>query len=100
MHLAITNIRIVDGLGSSRDKGALLIHENRITAAGTMRDVRIPRNARRIDGRGLTVLPGLIDCHVHLCLGGEADVVGTVEKEFTQVTLLKAAELARRTIDG
>ena len=100
MDLAITNIRIVDGLGSSRDKGALLIHEDRITAVGTVRDVRIPRNARRINGRGLTVLPGLIDCHVHLCLGGEADVVGTVEKEFAQVTLLKAAEMARRTIDA
>ena len=100
MDLAITRIRVVDGLGSSRDKGAILIHKDRITAVGAMRDVRIPRNVRRIDGRGLTVLPGLIDCHVHLCLGGEADVVGTVEKEFTQVTLLKAAEMARRTIDA
>lgn len=100
MDLAIIRIRVVDGLGSSRDKGAILIHKDRITAVGAMRDVRIPRNVRRIDGRGLTVLPGLIDCHVHLCLGGEADVVGTVEKEFAQVTLLKAAEMARRTIDA
>lgn len=100
MDLAITNIRIVDGLGSSCDKGAVLIREDRITAVGTVRDVTIPGDVRRIHGRGLTVLPGLIDCHVHLCLGGEADVVDTIAKEFTQVTLLKAAEMARRTIDA
>ncbi|MET0515616.1 MAG: amidohydrolase family protein, partial [Nitrospiraceae bacterium] len=100
MDLAITRTRVVDGLGSSRDNTAILIHQDRITAVGAMRDLRLPRNARRIDGRGLTVLPGLIDCHVHLCLGGEADVVASVEKEFAQVTLLKAAEMARRTVDA
>jgi imidazolonepropionase-like amidohydrolase len=100
MDLAITNIRIVDGLGSSYDKGALLIRGDRITAVGTVREVSITRNVRRVDGRGLTVLPGLIDCHVHLCLGGEPDVVDTIAKEVAQVSLLKAAEMARRTIDA
>jgi imidazolonepropionase-like amidohydrolase len=53
---------------------------------------------RRIDGRGLTVLPGLIDCHVHLCLGAEPDVVKAIEDETPAETLLKAARSAGETL--
>ena len=69
-----------------------MIEGGRILAVGSDRSVRIPKGARRIDGRGLTVLPGLIDCHVHLCLGAEADVVAAVERDSSTLTLLKAAE--------
>jgi imidazolonepropionase-like amidohydrolase len=100
MLLAITNVRVLDGLGGNRPRGTVLIHDARITAVGDSREVRMPKGARRVDGRGLTLLPGLIDCHVHLCLGGEPDVVGTIEAESTQLTLLKAAQAARRTIEA
>ena len=52
----------------------------------------------RISGRGLTLLPGLIDCHVHLCMGGEPDVVKAVEQETSTETLLKASQSARQTL--
>ena len=100
MVLAITNIRILDGLGGSRPKGTILIQDDRIAAAGAARDVRVPRGARRVNGRGLTVMPGLIDCHVHLCLGAESDVVAAIATESSQATLLKAAHAARRTIEA
>ena len=100
MVLAITNARILDGRGGNRPKGTVLIRDGRIAAAADSRDVRVPKGARRLDGRGLTVLPGLIDCHVHLCLGGEPDVVGAIEAESPQLTLLKAARAARRTIEA
>ena len=98
MTIAIRQIRILDGLGHRIERGTLLIEGTRIQAVGPERDVRLPKGAQRIDGRGLTVLPGLIDCHVHFCLGAEADVVAAVEGESSSVTLLKAAELARRTL--
>jgi imidazolonepropionase-like amidohydrolase len=100
MVLAIINVRIIDGLGGNRPKGTLLIQDTRIAAVGDSRGLRVPRGARRLDGRGLTVLPGLIDCHVHLCLGGEPDVVGAIEAESPHMTLLKAAHAARRTIEA
>ncbi|HET6673746.1 MAG TPA: amidohydrolase family protein, partial [Nitrospiraceae bacterium] len=100
MVLAIINARILDGRGGNRPKGTVLIRDGRIAAAGDSRDVRVPKGARRLDGRGLTVLPGLIDCHVHLCLGGEPDVVGAIDAESPQLTLLKAARAARRTIEA
>ena len=79
MTIAIRHIRILDGLGHRIERGTLLIEGTRIQAVGPERDVRLPKGAQRIDGRGLTVLPGLIDCHVHFCLGAEADVVAAVE---------------------
>ncbi len=100
MITAIRHIRILDGLGGRLEQGTLMIDNTRILAAGPERAVRIPKGARRLDGRGLTVLPGLIDCHVHFCLGAEADVVAAVEGESSSVTLLKAAEQARRTLQA
>jgi imidazolonepropionase-like amidohydrolase len=100
MVLAVTNIRILDGLGGHRPKGTVLIEHDRITAAGETRQVRVPRGARRIDGRGLTVMPGLIDCHVHFCLGAEPDVVAAIAAESAEVNLLKAALAARRTVEA
>lgn len=100
MTIAIRHIRILDGQGRKVERGTLVIEGDRILAVGPDETIRLPKNTQRIDGRGLTVLPGLIDCHVHLCLGAEADVVATVEQESSAVTLLKAAELARRTLQA
>ena len=58
----------------NRSKATVIVRERTIHAAGPRRAVSIPRGGTRIDGRGLTLLPGLIDCHVHLCLGAEPDV--------------------------
>lgn len=100
MTIAIRPVRILDGLGHRLEHGALVIEGSRIVAVGSDRDIRLPKGTQRIDGRGLTVLPGLIDCHVHLCLGAEADVVASVEGNSSTHTLLKAAESARRTLQA
>jgi imidazolonepropionase-like amidohydrolase len=44
----------------------VLIDGNRIVAVGPARDVRVPAGVRAIDGRGLYLLPGLADMHVHM----------------------------------
>ena len=100
MTIAIRQIRILDGLGHGLERGTLVIEGSRILAVGPDRHIRLPKGTQRIDGRGLTVLPGLIDCHVHLCLGAEADVVAAVEHDSPTLTLLKAAESARRTLQA
>lgn len=98
--VAIRDVRIVDGLGQALERGTVVINRDRIAAAGPARQVAVPRGARLVDGRGLTLLPGLIDCHVHLCLGGEPDVVAAVRNEPPALTLLKAARFARRTLEA
>ncbi|MGH7230153.1 MAG: amidohydrolase family protein [Nitrospiraceae bacterium] len=98
--MAFRGVRVIDGLGQAHERATVLLHGPRIAAVGPARAVSIPRGARQIDARGLTILPGLIDCHVHLCLSGEADVVQTIRDEDPGYTLLKAALHARRTLEG
>jgi imidazolonepropionase-like amidohydrolase len=98
--LALRNIRVIDGLGGLHERATLVVRDGAVAAAGEAGRVAIPRGARTVDGRGLTVLPGLIDCHVHLGLGGEADVVRTTQEELPGVTLLKAARFARLTLEA
>ena len=42
----------------------------------------------------------LIDCHVHLCLGAEPDVVDAIAKEAPALTLLKSSRAARQTLEA
>lgn len=57
--------RLIDGTGSAPLRDAIVvIRDDRIEAVGS--DLRAPRDARVIDLSTSTVLPGLIDAHVHL----------------------------------
>ena len=98
MAIAIHHVRLIDGSGQAIEPATVIVRNSKIAAAGPSRTVSIPRGAARINGRGLTVLPGLIDCHVHLCLGAEPDVVKAVEEETPAETLLKAARSAQHTL--
>ncbi len=54
----------------------------------------------RVDTTDATLLPGLIDCHVHFCLGAEPDP-GTAADKLTAAGLaLKALERAQATLKG
>jgi imidazolonepropionase-like amidohydrolase len=98
--IAIHNTRLIDGNGQAIERATVIVRNGKIHAAGPSRAVSIPRGATRIDGRGLTVLPGLIDCHVHLCLGAEPDVVEAIEQETPTETLLKSSQMARQTLEA
>jgi imidazolonepropionase-like amidohydrolase len=47
------------------EHGTLLVCHNRIAAIGGVGNVALPQGARRIDARGTTIVPGLIDVHGH-----------------------------------
>lgn len=51
------------------DNGTIVVRDNRIEAVGS--NLGVPSGARRIDVKGKTIIPGLIDVHAHL--GGESD---------------------------
>ena len=64
--IIITNGTIVDGHGSQpiRD-GIVVIAEDRIAFVGSASDYPDRSDAQVIDARGGTILPGIIDSHVH-----------------------------------
>ncbi|MEK6222835.1 MAG: amidohydrolase family protein, partial [Chloroflexota bacterium] len=64
--LAIFNGSIIDGTGADPiPNGVIVIKDGMITEIGTGGEVEIPDNAELIDARGGTILPGLVDAHVH-----------------------------------
>lgn len=65
--LVVRHVTIVDGVDSlPHPDMTLVVVGRRITAIGREGTVAIPRNAVRIDGRGLFAVPGLWDMHVHV----------------------------------
>lgn len=64
--LAITGARLVDGLGGTPvDDAVVIVKGNRIQDAGPRDQVEVPANAEHLDVDGKTVMPGLIDAHLH-----------------------------------
>lgn len=60
---AIRNVRIFDG-EQVIPRGTVIVEGKRIKEVGP--DVPIPDDAEVIDGEGQTLLPGLMDSHVHI----------------------------------
>ncbi len=63
---AIRNARIVTVSGADIDNGTVIIRDGRIEAVGT--GVSVPSGAQIIEGRGLSVYPGMIDAGTSLGL--------------------------------
>ena len=82
--------------GVTRQRMVVLIEGDRITAVGSADSVRVPQGAEEIVLPNLTVLPGLIDAHVHLTLPGSPDSAAVAELRagFTTVQDLGAVDTA------
>ena len=75
----LTGAMLIDGSGAAPVAGrAVVIEQGRIAAVVAERDAP-SGTVRRLDG--LTLLPGLINCHVHLCFGGEPDPAAALLKD-------------------
>ncbi len=63
--LAITHARLWTGEGPARDDMDILLSGDQVVAIGQGLDIA---GAEVIDARGATVVPGLVDSHVHLSM--------------------------------
>ena len=70
----VTADRMLDVLaGKYVDKPAIVVVDGRIKAVLTQGSAALPQDATRIDLPGQTLLPGLIDMHVHLAADARID---------------------------
>jgi imidazolonepropionase-like amidohydrolase len=68
---ALVGARLIDGTGAPAvNNTTVLINNERIEAVGPRAAVTLPPNAEVIDMSGMTLMPGLIDCHDHLASKG------------------------------
>jgi imidazolonepropionase-like amidohydrolase len=72
--LALVGGQVIDGYeGPPIPDGVVLIAGERIVAVGRRSEVVVPPGTTVIDTAGMSVLPGLMDMHVHLMILGHAD---------------------------
>ncbi len=90
-----TNVTVLDGTGAAPFAGEVLVSGNRIRAIA--RDgARLPREgAALVDGGGATLMPGLIEAHLHLSFLDITDLaeMGEVPVEEHVLGTMKNARL-------
>jgi imidazolonepropionase-like amidohydrolase len=90
--MVLSGGRIFDGTGSPVADGDVAIEDGQILAIGQGLD-----GDESIDVSGLTLLPGLFDCHVHVTSSG-VDVLRRLQRPFSYQFFQAAANL-RATLD-
>jgi len=93
LKLLLTADRLLDGTGRMLEPGALLIEDGRIQAVD--RRIEAPGAEHRHHARA-TILPGLIDCHVHLTRRPVADPAEDADDDSER--LHRLADHARATL--
>jgi imidazolonepropionase-like amidohydrolase len=93
--VAIVADRLIDGTGRDPVQNAVVVWEGeRLVAAGSRREVSIPDGAEVIEGDDLTLLPGLMDMHVHLAMLTGMDLLRMMmtPRSFTLMHAIPHAE--------
>jgi imidazolonepropionase-like amidohydrolase len=95
----LRNATLFDGTGTPPRSGVdVLIEGGRIAAIGSGATPR--EDAEIIDLQGRWLMPGLIDCHVHLTFNGDADEVSSAPTMPAPLLGWNASENARRTLEA
>ena len=84
--------QVFDGTGSPAADADVAISAGRIVDVGIGLD-----GDEQVDVSGLTVLPGLFDCHVHVMVSG-VDLVGRLQRPFSY-QFFQAARNLSATLD-
>ncbi len=98
MTLLLAGGNVFDGSALLPRHGVLL-EDGRIARVAPL-DAFAGYAGERFDTSGGTLLPGLIDCHVHLVYGGEANPRPVLSALSPAQITLKALENAQRTLRG
>ena len=68
--LVLTNVTVVDvRTGALQPEQTVILERNHINSVGPSKSAKYPRNAATVNCRGLFLIPGLWDMHVHLVFG-------------------------------
>ena len=95
----IHNATLIDGTGADPVKsGAILLEDNTIKAVGPAASISVPEDAERINAGGGTIIPGLIDAHVHIMFEYQ-NLITAAQTPFS-MQFYNAIHFMRKTIDA
>ena len=95
----IKNATIIDGTGADPVPNGFVVVENEcIKEVGTGAPGNLPSTANLIDGRGQTLLPGLIDAHVHLG-AVDANIIEQQRHYHASMLVVKTLKIMAQTLD-
>lgn len=97
----ITNVSLFDGTGAVvQENQAIVVAGRRIDWIGPADEApSFPREKTR-DGSGLTAIPGMTNCHVHLCNDGAKDLFAQVATDTVTRASVRAASNMAATLNA
>jgi imidazolonepropionase-like amidohydrolase len=97
----LRNVTGIDGTGAAPVPGqAVVVEGSRIAWIGPVDSAPSTAPENVIDGGGRTVLPGLINCHVHLTADGAPDLFAQAAGDTVPLATLRAAQSALITLQS
>jgi imidazolonepropionase-like amidohydrolase len=94
-----SNVNVFDGSGTARFPGEVLVRDEHIVAVARG-DERLSRDgADLVDGKGATLMPGMVEAHAHLTWPSSVERVVNSMKLPAEEHLLVTAQNARITLD-
>jgi len=97
MTIAFVDGPVITGDGRILEHATVLVEDEKIVKVA-QGGLTIPQNAQKIPLAGMTLLPGFIDAHIHICIDGSPDPINTLLNESQTATTLKAARAAQKTL--
>ena len=94
--LLIENSRVLDVHALTLRTGlSVLVQDGRIAAVGT--DLQVPEGTTTLDAKGMTLMPGLIDCHVHVV--ASSFNLGAVAKMPNVFTMMRSLPIMKGMLE-
>jgi len=79
--IAYEGARVIVGNGDVIESGTLLVDNAGLVAVGSADAVEVPAGAARVDLAGRTVMPAIIDTHVHLRSDSREELVEDLQRK-------------------
>ena len=98
MATAYVNGQVIDGRGNAY-QGYVIVDGDKIAEVGRGSPPSLGEAVTRKDLTSKSIVPGLIDCHVHLRSDGLADPRAQQAGDTDAVALLRSARNARRALE-
>ena len=100
MKILLTGATVIDCTGAAPiENAAVLIEGKKIAAVGKVGEIDAG-DAKVYDVTGKTIIPGLVNCHVHLAWDGVTDLRAASEKDGPGIAAFKSVKHMKESIEA